>query len=62
MAKMVLNSCGEISGFGGHKNVWKYSQLTLKISTSVNHLEALLIIKFIGVALKLKFCYTPDVS
>lgn len=22
MAKMVLNSCGEISGFGGHKNVW----------------------------------------
>lgn len=22
MAKMVLNSCGEISGFGGHKNIW----------------------------------------
>lgn len=47
---------------GATKNVWKYSQLTLKISTGVNHLEALLIIKFIEVALKLKFCYTPDVS
>lgn len=47
---------------GATKNVWKYSQLTLKISTGVNHLEALLIMKFIEVALKLKFRNTPDVS
>lgn len=90
--EMVLTFCGEISGLvatetsGATKNVWKYSQLTLKISTSVNHLEALLIMKFIGNkyerwwfhycssvtswsqhllyedALKLKFCYVPDVS